>query len=63
MKKILDIITHPLTYTNLLIVGSLVMIETFHTHAHYKMEIDVHGHCKQYEMNEQSDITEYEEEY
>ena len=27
------------------------MIEFFHTHAHYKMEKDVHGYCYQYHMN------------
>ena len=45
MKKIIDVITHPLTVCNLIIVGSLVFIQIVHTHAHYKMEIDVHGHC------------------
>ena len=61
MKKILQVITHPVTYCNLLIIGVLIMIETFHTHAHYKMEMDVHGYCKQYEMNKPSEIDEYEE--
>ena len=50
MKKILEVITHPVTYSNLLIVGSLFMVEFFHTHAHYKMEVDVHGYCHQYNM-------------
>jgi len=45
MKKIIDVITHPLTVCNLIVVGSLVFIQIVHTHAHYKMEIDVHGHC------------------
>ena len=34
-----------------------------HTKAHYKMEIDVHGHCKQYEMNKPDEGDTYEEEY
>ena len=51
MKKILKVITHPVTYSNLLIIGSFIMIEFFHTHAHYKMEKDVHGYCYQYHMN------------
>ena len=55
MKKVLEVLTHPVTYTNLLIVGSLTMIEFFHTQAHYKMEVDVHGHCKQYEMNREEE--------
>ena len=45
MKKIIDVITHPLTVCNLILVGSLVLIQIVHTHAHYKMEIDIHGHC------------------
>ena len=63
MKKVLEVITHPVTYSNLLIIGTLILIEFFHTHAHYKMEIDVHGYCKQYEMNKPSDIDEYEEDW
>ena len=63
MKKVLEVITHPVTYSNLLIIGTLIMIEFFHTHAHYKMEIDVHGYCKQYEMNKPNDIDEYEEDW
>ena len=50
MKKILKIITHPVTYTNLLIIGSLILIQFFHTRAHYKMRVDVHGYCHQYNM-------------
>ena len=50
MKKILEVITHPVTYSNLLIVGSLLMVEFFHTRAHYKMDVDVHGYCHQYNM-------------
>ena len=63
MKKVLEVITHPVTYSNLLIIGTLILIEFFHTHAHYKMEIDVHGYCTQYEMNKPSDIDEYEEDW
>tara|TARA_R100001510_G_scaffold1357_1_gene1078 strand:+ start:674 stop:865 length:192 start_codon:yes stop_codon:yes gene_type:complete len=55
MKKVLEVITHPVTYSNLLIIGTLIMIEFIHTHAHYKMEVDVHGYCKQYEMNKPDD--------
>ena len=45
MKKIINAITHPLTLCNFILVGSLVLIQVVHTHAHYKMEIDVHGYC------------------
>ena len=48
MKKLLQVITHPVTYSNLLIIGTLILIEFFHTKAHYKMEVDVHGYCLQY---------------
>ena len=51
MKKALEVITHPVTYANLLIVGTFILIEFFHTQAHYKMEVDVHGYCKQHEMS------------
>ena len=47
MKKIINAITHPLTVCNSILVGSLVLIQVVHTHAHYKMEIDVHAYCKQ----------------
>tara|TARA_Y100001973_G_scaffold101036_1_gene163307 strand:+ start:867 stop:1055 length:189 start_codon:yes stop_codon:yes gene_type:complete len=50
MKKIIEVITHPVTYSNLLIIGSFIMIEFFHTQAHYKMEKDVHGYCHQYNI-------------
>ena len=63
MKKILEVITHPVTYSNLLIIGTLILIEFFHTRAHYKMEVDVHGYCHQYEMNKPDDIDEYEEDW
>ena len=48
MKKILEVITHPVTYSNLLIIGAFILIELSHTHAHHKMEVDVHGYCLQY---------------
>ena len=63
MKKILQVFTHPVTYTNLMIVGVLIMIEFMHTRAHYKMELDVHGHCKQYEMNKFDSDVRIDEEY
>ena len=44
--KYLKYVTHPITVLNLCIVGSLGMIQIIHTHAHYKMEIDVHAYCR-----------------
>ena len=55
MKKVLEVITHPVTYANLLIIGTFILIEFFHTQAHHKMEVDVHGYCKQYEMNREEE--------
>ena len=64
MKKILEIITHPVTYANLLIIGTFILIEFFHTHAHYKMKIDVHGYCSQHESNNKYlEENTYEEDY
>ena len=39
-------VTHPLTVLNLLIVGTVGMIQVIHTRAHHKMEIDVHSYCR-----------------
>ena len=44
--KYLKYVTHPITVLNLCIVGSLGMIQIIHTHAHYKMEVDVHAYCR-----------------
>ena len=55
MKKIVNAITHPITVTNLILFGSLGLIQIVHTRAHHKMEVDVHAYCKQYEMNKPDD--------
>ena len=44
MKKIASVIFHPVTALNLLLVGSLGLIEFVHTKAHHTLEQDVHGH-------------------
>ena len=43
--KLLKAITHPLTVCNGILVGSLILIQIVHTHAHYRMKIDVHSFC------------------
>ena len=63
MKKILEVITHPVTYSNLLIVGALILIELSHTHAHHKMEVDVHGYCHQYNMKNPNAFVEDDEDW
>ncbi len=40
----LKILFHPVTIINLMICGSLGVIEFFHTKAHHTLEQDVHGH-------------------
>ena len=63
MKKLLQVITHPVTYANLLIVGTFILIEFLHTQAHYKMEIDVHGYCHQYNMKNPNTFVEDEDDW
>ena len=48
MKKIADAFFHPVTVLNLLLVGSLGLIEVVHTRAHHTLEADVHGHVHQF---------------
>ena len=42
---------HPLTLVNLCIVGSLGVIQAIHTHAHYKMELDVDSYVTAFLKN------------
>tara|TARA_Y100001935_G_scaffold110284_1_gene91531 strand:- start:174 stop:365 length:192 start_codon:yes stop_codon:yes gene_type:complete len=63
MKKIVNAITHPITVTNLILFGSLGLIQIVHTRAHHKMEVDVHAYCKQYEMNKPDEVDEYGEDW
>ena len=51
---------HPFTVFNLLICGSLALIQVVHTRAHYKMEIDVHAYCKNNMEYQESLISEEE---
>jgi len=44
MKKITSVIFHPVTTINLLLIGTLGLIEFVHTKAHLSLETDVHGH-------------------
>ena len=50
MKLILRILLNPVTQLNLLVCGSLFVIQALHTHAHYTMEKDadsyVFNFCK-----------------
>ena len=54
---------HPVTLFNLIILGTLGMIQVVHTRAHHRMEIDVHAYCMQYEMNKPVEVDDYEEDW
>jgi len=43
MKKILS---SPVTHFNLLVVGSLGIIQAIHLQAHYAMDTDVESYCR-----------------
>jgi len=47
MKKIASALVHPITLMNLMICGSLGLIEFVHTKAHHTLEQDVHSHVSQ----------------
>jgi len=59
MKKIYEVLTHPVTYTNLLLLGSLGLIQVIHTNAHLRMKTDVHAYCSQ-NMEYQESLTDDE---
>ena len=44
MKKVFEVLFHPVTVLNLTFVGSLGLIQVVHTKAHLTIETDVHGH-------------------
>lgn len=48
MKKLTEALTHPVTLLNGTLVGTLIVIQSLHLHAHYQMEMDVDGYVKQY---------------
>ena len=48
MKRIASVLFHPVTVFNLLLTGSLGVIEVIHTRAHHTLEVDVHGHVHQF---------------
>ena len=42
-----EIVTHPLWMLPMFVGCMLLMIESLHTLAHLRMEMDVHGYCHQ----------------
>jgi|SaaInlV_120m_DNA_3_1039746.scaffolds.fasta_scaffold00833_11 hypothetical protein len=48
MNTLMKVLSHPVTLFNLIIVGFLTVVEVVHTHAHYRIEQDVHGHVHKF---------------
>lgn len=46
MKYFKKVFSHPSTHFNLVIVGSLIIIQFLHTRAHYTMEYDADAHVR-----------------
>jgi len=44
MKSLKAIVSSPITHFNVLVCGFLIAIQMVHTHAHYKMDIDVESY-------------------
>jgi len=46
MKKIEDLVMHPLWITPVMMLGLVAMIEGMHTAAHLHMKIDANAYCR-----------------
>jgi len=44
----MQVLGHPVTLFNLMLIGFLGLIEVIHTRAHHTLETDVHGHVHQF---------------
>ena len=47
-SKIKQILFHPVTHFNLVIVGVLIAIQGLHLHAHYSMDLDVESYVRNF---------------
>ena len=47
-SKIKQILRHPVTHFNVLVVGFLFIIQSMHTHAHYTMDIDADSYVRNF---------------
>jgi len=47
-SKIKQILLHPVTKFNLLVVGFLIGIQGLHLHAHYTMDMDVESYVRNF---------------
>ena len=54
MKRIL---TSPITYFNLLIIGFFILVGVMHNDYHHRMDEDVHGYVRKFcEKNQLADV-------
>jgi hypothetical protein len=47
-SKIKQILSHPVTHFNLLVVGFLCAIQGLHLHAHYTMSLDTNSYVRNF---------------
>ena len=47
-SKIKEILFHPVTHFNVLVVGFLFIIQSMHTHAHYTMDMDADSYVRNF---------------
>jgi hypothetical protein len=47
-SKIEQILRHPVTHFNVLVVGFLFIIQSMHTHAHYTMDMDADSYVRNF---------------
>ena len=47
-SKIKQILRHPVTHVNVLVVGFLFIIQSMHTHAHYTMSLDADSYVRNF---------------
>ncbi|AFB17654.1 gp169 [Synechococcus phage S-RIM8 A.HR3] len=47
-SKIKQILRHPVTHFNVLVVGFLFIIQSMHTHAHYTMSLDADSYVRNF---------------
>ena len=46
--KLIQILSSPITQSNFIIIGLLIMIQSLHIHAHNSIEADIDGYVKEY---------------
>ena len=60
MKRyFIQVVSHPVTHFNLLIIGFFILVEITHIHAHNTMEHDIHGVVRKYCTEKPGECAEY----